>query len=144
MMGEAAQLKGLRLTSLCSPDVPELVTGDAGRLRQILLNLVSNGIKFTEGGRVAVTLSARREGGSGRLRFEVKDTGIGIQPQHLGTVFQPFLQADSSTTRRYGGTGLGLAISAQLVSAMGGEIGVDSTPGKGSTFWFEVPHTSAA
>ena len=144
LMREAAVAKGLQLSSRCSPEVPALVSGDTGRLHQILLNLVSNGIKFTERGGVTIAAAQRQSPDADRLRFEVRDTGIGIDPSHQRGVFQPFLQVDSSATRRYSGTGLGLAISAQLVAAMGGEIGVDSTPGAGSTFWFEIPALPAA
>jgi PAS domain S-box-containing protein len=129
-----AQQKGLELACRVGPDVPEHVVGDPGRLRQVLVNLVGNAIKFTEKGEVVV--SVRKDGGSGLLRFEVTDTGIGIPPEKLATVFLPFEQADRSTTRRYGGTGLGLSISVQLVELMGGEMVVSSEPGRGSTFGF--------
>jgi signal transduction histidine kinase len=115
--------------------VPALVLGDAGRLRQVLVNLASNSIKFTEAGRVTIRACEV----DGMLRMEVQDTGIGITPEQLSRLFAKFTQADSSTTRKYGGTGLGLAISKQLVELMGGQIGAHSQPGAGSTFWFTLP-----
>ncbi len=136
-----AGTKGLGLDSSCQPDVPEVVRGDAARLRQILLNLVANAVKFTDEGQVEVRAS-RRPGPPGEptvVRFEVVDSGIGIAPEDQRLLFRPFSQVDASSTRRYGGTGLGLAICTQLVEAMRGRIGMTSTPGSGSTFWFEVP-----
>src|SRR5262245_26233993 len=142
--GPKAHAKGIDLAVFIEPEVPEWVCGDPGRLRQVLLNLVGNAIKFTEIGGVAVEASVigRHDDNSLTLRFEVTDSGIGIAPDALPRLFRKFTQADSSTTRRFGGSGLGLAISKQLINAMGGDIGVDSTPGKGSRFWFTVKITT--
>jgi PAS domain S-box-containing protein len=129
--------KKLQLTAFVDPSVPAMVEGDPVRLRQILFNLVGNAIKFTEQGEVVVRLSvASTTPGGMRLMARVTDTGVGLAPQAVARLFQPFVQADGSTTRRFGGTGLGLSISRGLVERMGGEIGVDSAPGQGSTFWF--------
>ncbi len=132
-----ARAGGLRLTCRVNPDAPEALVGDAGRLRQVVVNLVGNAIKFTERGGVVVTTEVSRgDGGAALLHVSVADTGIGIAAGKLGTIFEPFEQADGSTTRKYGGTGLGLAISAKLVALMGGRIWVESEPGRGSTFHF--------
>ena len=140
LLAEGARRKQLELASWCEPDVPAEGIGDPGRFRQILMNLVGNAIKFTERGEVFVRLAREPDAPEGRigLRVEVQDTGIGLTEVEQGRLFQSFTQVDSSTTRRYGGTGLGLAISRQLVELMGGRIGVTSTPGAGSTFWFTL------
>ena len=143
LMEKPAESKGLRLNLQVDPAVRLAVRGDPVRLRQVLTNLLSNAVKFTERG--AVTLSATRRGESRtqhELRFEVSDTGIGIGKD--ARLFRAFSQADASTTRLYGGTGLGLVICKRIVDLMGGSIGVESEPGRGSTFWFEVPLTKAA
>ena len=129
-----AAARGLALTIEAGPSVPPAVLGDPTRVRQVLLNLLSNAVKFTHEGAVTVRVA----GGAGRLRFEVEDTGVGVAPDKLDALFDPFTQADASTTREYGGTGLGLAISARLVGLMGGAVSVESAPGRGSTFAFTV------
>ncbi|MGD0385503.1 MAG: ATP-binding protein, partial [Solirubrobacteraceae bacterium] len=137
-----ADAKGVELDVRIADDVPEHARGDGRRVRQVLLNLVANAVKFTAAGSVVVRVSrVPRADGEGRIRIEVTDTGIGIEQTILETVFEPFTQADVSTTRIYGGTGLGLTIARELVELMSGTIGVESEPGAGSTFWIEIPLT---
>ncbi len=134
-----AHEKALELACRIHPDVPDTLVGDPGRLRQVLLNLVGNAIKFTERGEVVVTAEVTdNDSDDVHIHFVVSDTGIGIPSSKQWEIFGPFVQADGSTTRRYGGTGLGLAISAQLVELMGGHIWIDSEVGKGSAFHFKV------
>ncbi|NOT56404.1 MAG: response regulator, partial [Deltaproteobacteria bacterium] len=160
LLANRAQTKGIELACLIHEDVPFAVRGDSGRLRQVLINLIGNAIKFTQHGEVVVQVRlhadqtksamprqppaphpAPQAGQTCQLSFSIRDTGIGITPEQLSRLFRPFSQADGSMTRKFGGTGLGLIIAKQLVEMMGGTIGVDSTPGKGSTFWFTVPLT---
>ncbi|HJT16419.1 MAG TPA: response regulator, partial [Thermoanaerobaculia bacterium] len=137
LLGANARKKSLEIGCAIDSDVPHALTGDGGRLRQILLNLVGNAIKFTDSGGVVVRVSrVGYDDPNAQLLFRVIDTGIGMSAETCNSIFQPFIQADASTTRRFGGTGLGLAISKRLVAMMHGEIGVDSEPGHGSTFWF--------
>ncbi|HYI56411.1 MAG TPA: ATP-binding protein [Microlunatus sp.] len=139
LIAPAAGTKGLELIAYGLPDLPAAVNGDAGRVRQILLNLASNAVKFTPQGEVIIKVGAvATDRDRARLRFEVIDTGIGIAEKDQGRLFESFSQADASTTRRFGGTGLGLAISRRLVEVMGGTIGLESEVNIGSTFWFEV------
>ncbi|MCP3963245.1 MAG: response regulator [bacterium] len=140
LFAEPSQEKGLELLCVLTEGVPTRLRGDPTRLRQVLFNLVSNAIKFTAEGEVAVRVSAAEPGaetGAG-IHFEVRDTGVGLDAPARDRIFEAFQQADGSTTRKYGGTGLGLSIATQLVALMDGEMGVESTPGEGSTFWFRV------
>ena len=140
LMATKAQQKGLDLILRFSPDAPPRVVGDPGRIRQILINLSGNAVKFTTKGHVYVSVECEeRTGEQARVRFSVADTGIGIPASKLGHIFERFTQADASTTRKYGGTGLGLSISKQLVELMGGKMGVESKVGEGSLFWFTLP-----
>ncbi|HET9447662.1 MAG TPA: ATP-binding protein, partial [Steroidobacteraceae bacterium] len=136
-IGVAAQAKGLTVASEIDPAVPQLVRGDPGRFRQVLVNLCGNAVKFTEHGSVTVTLTlASSDAQRALLRCAVSDTGEGIPPDRLSALFKPFSQVDASTTRRHGGTGLGLSIVKRLAELLGGEVGVESREGSGSTFWF--------
>ena len=146
LVTQAANARGLELVTDTSPDLPTALRGDVGRLRQILLNFATNAVKFTESGEVvlrAVLVGEPAVAGV-TVRFEVSDTGVGIDPATADRLFDPFAQADASTTRRYGGTGLGLAICRRLAEAMGGTVGVDSRPGAGSTFWLLLPLAHAS
>jgi two-component system sensor histidine kinase/response regulator len=137
LVAEKAAAKGLELIFDVGRDVPNHLIGDPLRLGQVLINYGNNAVKFTERGEVSVKVrKLSQQDGSVVLRFDVRDTGIGIAPEHQAQLFQSFQQADSSTSRRFGGTGLGLAIVRSLAEMMGGEVGVDSQPGRGSTFWF--------
>jgi PAS domain S-box-containing protein len=139
LLGMRAHAKGVEIVSFVAPDVPEAIRCDGVRLRQIITNLVGNAIKFTERGGVRVNVE-QLEGRERRwLRFEVRDTGVGVPAEKRDEIFKEFMQADSSHARKFGGTGLGLAISKKLVNAMGGEIGVEAAPGGGSVFWWELP-----
>jgi two-component system, sensor histidine kinase and response regulator len=139
MLAVEAHKKGLELSCEISREVPVLLHGDPGRLRQILVNLLANAVKFTHAGEVALQVGVEAEyQQTTTLRFRVKDTGIGFPEDQASSLFDPFVQADASTTRKYGGSGLGLTIAKQLVEMMGGRIGAYSAPGHGSTFWFTV------
>ncbi len=139
LLGEKARKKGVDLNLFIPADVPTLVQGDPVRIRQVIVNLVDNGLKFTSEGQVLVQASCLEEGESEAvIKIEVKDSGIGISPEVQKKLFEPFSQADASTTRRFGGTGLGLAICKQLIRRMSGEIGVESEQGHGSSFWFTM------
>jgi signal transduction histidine kinase/DNA-binding response OmpR family regulator len=140
LLAAQARAKRIDLSTYIDPTVPRILVGDQLRLRQILMNLAGNAVKFTDAGGVTILVTVEQESEAVvTLRFAIADTGIGIKPEVRDELFEPFRQADMSTTRRFGGTGLGLTISRRLVTLMEGEIGVESTPGRGSTFWFTVP-----
>jgi PAS domain S-box-containing protein len=144
LVADQAQAKGLELLACADDGVPEVIRGDPGRLRQVLTNLLSNAVKFTDRGEVVAQISmASDDADSSLLRFEVRDTGIGISPADQERLFVPFVQADASSTRKHGGTGLGLAISKQLVEMMGGRLSVESAPGEGSKFRFTARFSRA-
>src|SRR5262249_20207188 len=139
LVAPQAAAKGLELHAVLPHDLPEWLVGDPVRLRQILTNLAGNAIKFTETGEVTIEVRVlERDAEAAKLRLSVEATGIGAPPDRRDRIFESFTQADGSTTRRHGGTGLGLTISRQLVELMGGRIGLDSEPEKGSTFWVEL------
>ena len=139
VLAETARAKGLELIVSCHPEVPEVLAGDPTRLAQVVTNLGSNAVKFTEKGEVFIRATAEpAPDGRTRLRVTVADTGVGVPEVDVETLFEAFTQADASTTRRYGGTGLGLAISREIVEALGGEIGLEANPGGGSVFWFSA------
>ena len=144
ILNTSAKAKGVELRCEIRPGVPVHVLGDPDRLRQVLLNLSGNAIKFTDCGSVSVSVELEnRNGGKFHLRFSVEDTGVGVTAERQARLFQPFVQGDGSNSRKYGGTGLGLAIAKQLVELMGGSIGMASEPGRGSTFWFTAPFEQA-
>jgi PAS domain S-box-containing protein len=147
MLANSAEERSIELLLEYSPSLPRDFVGDAGRIRQVLTNLIGNAIKFTPEGSVTVEIRQDRDAGAaegeGALRISVTDTGIGIPEEKIGLLFEQFSQVDGSSTRTYGGTGLGLAISKRLVKLMGGEIGVESRVNEGSTFWFELPLKTA-
>jgi len=145
MLLPQAHAKGLKIYTELAPEVPRWVIGDPGRLRQVLVNVAGNAVKFTERGWVRISAELA-DGDSGRciVRFRVDDTGIGIAEDQLERIFDEFIQADASTTRRFGGTGLGLSIARRLVELMGGQIGCTSRVGEGSSFWFTVPLTEGS
>ncbi len=138
LVAPRAHEKQVELVVRYQPSLPAGLIGDGGRIRQVITNLVGNAVKFTEKGYVLVSVSGGLEDANASLRVEVSDTGIGIAPEKLSTIFESFAQADSSTTRRFGGTGLGLSISRKLIEAMGGRLGVASSVGDGSNFWFDL------
>jgi CheY-like chemotaxis protein len=142
LLAPRAQAKNIEIAAFVDERLPERIVGDAARLRQVLLNLAGNAVKFTEQGGVAVTAEPGQH--DGEIRFVVRDTGIGLAPQDQARIFRDFEQADGSATRKFGGTGLGLAISKRIVERMGGMIAVDSQPGKGSTFGFTVALPAAS
>ena len=136
-IGEKCSSKGLKLIFDIDPNLPNSLNGDPLRIGQVLINYASNAVKFTKHGQITVRIKKEKEFENNcTVRFEVEDTGIGMTEEQKNKLFEPFQQADTSTTRKYGGTGLGLAISKQLAALMDGEVGVETQLGKGSTFWF--------
>lgn len=144
MLGHKAAAKGIELSCRVPPQLPRGMRGDPGRLRQVLVNLLNNAIKFTEQGEVSLQAECLNLADTATIRFTIRDTGIGIPADRRSRLFNPFSQIDASTTRKYGGTGLGLAICKQIIDLMHGTIGCDSEPGKGSLFWCEIPLETAA
>ena len=143
LLSGQAQAKGLTL-SVSRSGPRDMLVGDATRLRQVMLNFVSNAIKFTASGDIRISVDQVAEGDRRRLRVEVRDSGIGVPPEQVETIFDRFTQGDASISRQFGGTGLGLAISKRIIEALGGEIGVVSQLGEGSTFWFALTADVAA
>lgn len=143
IINPARTKKGLVLRSIVDPDIPDSISGDELRVRQVLLNLASNAVKFSNEGAIYISANMMESNdGSLRIEFKVTDSGIGLSEDTIGRLFQPFVQADTSTSRVFGGTGLGLSIAKSYVELMGGEIGVQSKPSEGSTFWFRIPFAS--
>jgi polar amino acid transport system substrate-binding protein len=135
--------KGIVLRSIVDPDIPDLISGDELRVRQVLLNLASNAVKFSNEGAIYISANMMESNDESlRIEFKVTDSGIGLSEDTIGRLFQPFVQSDTSTSRVFGGTGLGLSIAKSYVELMGGEIGVQSKPNEGSTFWFRIPFSS--
>jgi CheY-like chemotaxis protein/nitrogen-specific signal transduction histidine kinase len=139
LLAARGHAKGVEITAISAPDVPMTIRADEGRLRQVITNLVGNAVKFTEKGGVCIEVRQMTRQEQKFLRFDVRDTGVGVPPSKRQEIFEEFVQADSSHARKFGGTGLGLAISKRLVDTMGGEIGVDAAPEGGSCFWFTLP-----
>lgn len=144
LLAAKAFAKDIGLGCHVAPDVPQMITSDPGRIRQVLLNLLGNAVKFTDAGGVLLTVTKRSDGDADSIRFSVSDTGPGLRPEDRERIFEEFEQADGSSTRTHGGAGLGLAISKRLVGSMGGTIGLESQPGKGSEFFFDIPATDPA
>lgn len=144
LVGPSARAKDLGFKCECDSDAPPFVWGDPVRVRQMLLNLATNAVKFTDRGHVVIRADRPEGVETQSVRFTVADTGIGVAPGDQWRLFRMFSQVDGSSTRRFGGNGVGLALVARLAEAMGGTVGVASSPGRGSTFWFDLPCTAAA